>query len=99
MENEPYLITAYLTFLGEQTSDPDKIEGFTHEKFSDMASDLAQLIVERSTIMAVVLPDPNGPETVVHAVLSSLVDLFHGFLCAVSVCVCALSGGNLFRSC
>lgn len=85
VENDPYLITAYLTFLAEQTSDVDKIDSLTSEQLSDMVLDMAQLIVERSTVMAAVLPVSTDIVTVFNIALNSLVNIFYTFLCRVSV--------------
>lgn len=87
VENDPHLITAYLTFLAERTSLVDKVESLTNEQLTDMVLDMAQLIVERSTVMAAVLPVSTDTVTVFNIALNSLVNIFYTFLCRVSVCL------------
>jgi len=84
VENDPHLITAYLTFLAERTSDVDKVDSLTSEQLADMVLDMAQLIVERSTVMAAVLPVSTDTVTVFNIALNSLVNIFYTFLCRVS---------------
>ncbi|XP_050534872.1 integrator complex subunit 1-like isoform X2 [Daktulosphaira vitifoliae] len=79
VENDPHLITAYLTFLAERTSETNK--GLTNEQLADMVLDMAQLIVERSTVMAAVLPVSTDTVTVFNVALNSLVNIFYSFLC------------------
>ncbi|VVC44914.1 Hypothetical protein CINCED_3A009720 [Cinara cedri] len=81
VENDPHLITAYLTFLAERTSDEDRVDSITNEQLTDMVLDMAQLIVERSTVMAVVLPLSTDTVTVFNVALDSLVNIFYTFLC------------------
>lgn len=85
VENDPHLITAYLTFLAERTSDVDRVDSLTNEQLTDMVLDMAQLIVERSTVMAVVLPLSTDTVTVFNIALDSLVNIFYTFLCRVSI--------------
>jgi len=85
VENDPHLITAYLTFLAERTSDVDKVDSLTSEQLADMVLDMAQLIVERSTVMAAVLPVSTDTVTVFNVALNSLVNIFYTFLCRVSL--------------
>ncbi|KAL5232641.1 hypothetical protein ACI65C_000051 [Semiaphis heraclei] len=80
VENDPHLITAYLTFLAERTSDVDKVDSLTNEQLTDMVLDMAQLIVERSTVMAAVLPISTDTVTVFNIALNSLVNIFYTFL-------------------
>uniref|UniRef100_A0A2H8TLT6 Integrator complex subunit 1 n=1 Tax=Melanaphis sacchari TaxID=742174 RepID=A0A2H8TLT6_9HEMI len=80
VENDPHLITAYLTFLAERTSDVDKADSLTNEQLTDMVLDMAQLIVERSTVMAAVLPISTDTVTVFNIALNSLVNIFYTFL-------------------
>lgn len=83
VENDPHLITAYLTFLAERTSDVDKVDSLTNEQLTDMVLDMAQLIVERSTVMAAVLPISTDTVTVFNIALNSLVNIFYTFLSRV----------------
>lgn len=80
VENDPHLITAYLTFLAERTSDVNKVDSLTNEQLTDMVLDMAQLIVERSTVMAAVLPVSTDTVTVFNIALNSLVNIFYTFL-------------------
>ncbi|KAL4148797.1 hypothetical protein QTP88_002952 [Uroleucon formosanum] len=80
VENDPHLITAYLTFLAERTSDVNKGDSLTNEQLTDMVLDMAQLIVERSTVMAAVLPISTDTVTVFNIALNSLVNIFYTFL-------------------
>lgn len=85
VENDPHLITAYLTFLAERTSDVEKVDSLTNEQLTDMVLDMAQLIVERSTVMAAVLPVSTDTVTVFNIALNSLVNIFYTFLCRVCI--------------
>ncbi|XP_050427828.1 integrator complex subunit 1 isoform X2 [Adelges cooleyi] len=81
VENDPHLITAYLTFLAEQTSEVDKGGSLTNDQLAEMVLDMAQLIVERSTVMSAVLPVSTDTVTVFNVALNSLVNIFYSFLC------------------
>lgn len=74
-----------MTFLAERTSDVNKLESLTNEQLTDMVLDMAQLIVERSTVMAAVLPVSTDTVTVFNIALNSLVNIFYTFLCRVSI--------------
>lgn len=74
-----------MTFLAERTSNVDKVDSLTNEQLTDMVLDMAQLIVERSTVMAAVLPVSTDTITVFNVALNSLVNIFYTFLCRVSV--------------
>lgn len=74
-----------MTFLAERTSDVDKLDNLTNEQLTDMVLDMAQLIVERSTVMAAVLPVSTDTVTVFNIALNSLVNIFYTFLCRVSI--------------
>lgn len=85
VENDPHLITAYLTFLADRINDVDKVDSLTNEQLSDMVLDMAQLIVERSTVMTAVLPVSTDTVTVFNIALHSLVNIFYTFLRRVSL--------------
>jgi len=63
----------------------DKVDSLTNEQLTDMVLDMAQLIVERSTVMAAVLPISTDTVTVFNIALNSLVNIFYTFLCRVSL--------------
>lgn len=73
-----------MTFLAERTSDVNKVDSLTNEQLTDMVLDMAQLIVERSTVMAAVLPVSTDIVTVFNIALNSLVGIFYTFLCRVN---------------
>jgi len=62
----------------------DKVDSLTNEQLTDMVLDMAQLIVERSTVMAAVLPISTDTVTVFNIALNSLVNIFYTFLSRVS---------------
>ncbi|XP_008559998.1 integrator complex subunit 1 [Microplitis demolitor] len=59
VENNPELVRAYIAYLAEHTVDDDLPE------FTDLANEISQLVVERSTITAAILPEPDSdcPQT------------------------------------
>lgn len=61
----------------------DKVDSLTNEQLTDMVLDMAQLIVERSTVMAAVLPISTDTVTVFNIALNSLVNIFYTFLSRV----------------
>lgn len=69
MENDPTLVTAYLCFLARHAS-PDIGD------MTDLVVDMAQLIVERSTIMAAILPLQNEP----NIGLDAFISIFYNYL-------------------
>lgn len=71
--------------MAERTSDVDKVDSLTNEQLTDMVLDMAQLIVERSTVMAAVLPVSTDTVMVFNIALNSLVNIFYAFLCRVSI--------------
>lgn len=71
--------------MAERTSDVDKVDSLTNEQLTDMVLDMAQLIVERSTVMAAVLPVSTDIVTVFNTALNSLVNIFYTFLCRVCI--------------
>ena len=73
MENDPELVTAYLSFLSKYaTGDISEM--------TDLVLDMAQLIVERSTIMGAILPNTHQP----NPALDSFVHIFYNYLTKVS---------------
>lgn len=63
----------------------NKGDSLTNEQLTDMVLDMAQLIVERSTVMAAVLPISTDTVTVFNIALNSLVNIFYTFLSRVSL--------------
>ncbi|KAL1124337.1 hypothetical protein AAG570_000966 [Ranatra chinensis] len=69
VENDPNLVTAYLCFLSHH-ADGDLSE------MTDLVLDMAQLIVERSTIMAAILPNTDQP----NPALDAFVSIFYNYI-------------------
>uniref|UniRef100_A0A023EZS6 Uncharacterized protein n=1 Tax=Triatoma infestans TaxID=30076 RepID=A0A023EZS6_TRIIF len=75
VENEPELVTAYLVFLAKHAT------GDLNE-MADLVLDMAQLIVERSTIMASILPvsRANGEGVTTIPALDAFLVIFYNYL-------------------
>uniref|UniRef100_T1HRR4 DUF3677 domain-containing protein n=1 Tax=Rhodnius prolixus TaxID=13249 RepID=T1HRR4_RHOPR len=74
VENEPELVTAYLVFLAKHAT------GDLNE-MADLVLDMAQLIVERSTIMASILPVSRTNEnTITIPALDAFLVIFYNYL-------------------
>jgi integrator complex subunit 1 len=72
VENDPELVTAYLCFLSRHaTGDISEM--------TDLVLDMAQLIVERSTIMGAILPNIDQP----NPALDAFVSIFYNYLTKV----------------
>uniref|UniRef100_A0A1B6DA21 Uncharacterized protein n=1 Tax=Clastoptera arizonana TaxID=38151 RepID=A0A1B6DA21_9HEMI len=69
VENDPSLVTAYLCFLAQHLSSD-------LNEMSEVVVDMAQLIVERSTIMAAILPAQSG----INVGLDALISIFYNYL-------------------
>ena len=80
IENDPELITSYLTFLSQHVlpSNSDLRE------MTELVQDMAQLIVERSTIMAAVLPTSSDDDSAANIALTALLKIFYTYLMKVS---------------
>lgn len=74
VENDPSLVTAYLCFLSEHACDQ-------LSDLSDLVLDMATLIVERSTIMAAILPSNDNP----NPALDAFVTIFYNYLIRVTI--------------
>ncbi|XP_003746940.2 integrator complex subunit 1 [Galendromus occidentalis] len=71
IETDPFAIVAYVKFLSLFTPDEQK---------ADVCLDLAHLMVERATIMNTILPQDNTSFVYGELFLSSLFDIFLGYL-------------------
>lgn len=71
VENDPSAITAYVKFLASYTPDED---------LAELSLDLAQLIVERPTIINCILPQDTTTSVYSQLFLSSLLDVFTRYL-------------------
>ncbi|OWF40859.1 integrator complex subunit 1-like [Mizuhopecten yessoensis] len=75
IETEPGLISACIIFLSQQALDQS-----LHE-LDDLALDMAQLIVERTTVINHILPLENQPSNELsHVTLKALIDLYTNYL-------------------
>lgn len=76
VENDPELITSYLTFLAQHaaSSGSDLVE------MTALVLDMAQLIVERSIIMPAVLRSTDETDAFRNVALKSLLKIFHSYL-------------------
>ncbi|CAL1270879.1 unnamed protein product [Larinioides sclopetarius] len=78
IENDPQIIAAYVTFLATHTPDHNL------QEFADLALDMAQMIVERPTIVNTILPiEGNGCEQ--NDFLSSVSEIFFKYLSAAKI--------------
>ncbi|XP_060071544.1 integrator complex subunit 1-like [Ylistrum balloti] len=75
IETEPGLISACIIYLSQQAMDQS-----LHE-LDDLALDMAQLIVERTTVINHILPVENQPcSELSHVTLKALIDLYTNYL-------------------
>ncbi|XP_033752257.1 integrator complex subunit 1-like [Pecten maximus] len=75
IETEPGLISACIIYLSQQAMDQS-----LHE-LDDLALDMAQLIVERTTVINHILPVENQPSSELsHVTLKALIDLYTNYL-------------------
>ncbi|KAK3090472.1 hypothetical protein FSP39_012133, partial [Pinctada imbricata] len=76
IETDPNLVSAYIIFLSEQTLNQSQ-----HE-LDDLALDMAQLIVERTSVINHILPQSNEESLdISHTTLKALIDLYYSYLC------------------
>ncbi|XP_064459431.1 integrator complex subunit 1-like [Ornithodoros turicata] len=71
VENDPSAITAYVKFLATYTPDED---------LAELSLDIAQLVVERPTIINCILPQDTTTSIYSQIFLSSLLDIFTRYL-------------------
>lgn len=69
VENDPSLVTAYLCFLAQHSSSD-------LSEMTDLVVDMAQLIVERNTIMAAILPSQSE----INVGLDAFISIFYTYL-------------------
>lgn len=74
VENEPVLVSCYICFLAAHTVHD------TLPELGDLVLDMAQLIVERSSIVAAILPTPEHEIPGAAATQHALMVMFHSFL-------------------
>ena len=75
VENDPELITSYLTFLAKHVAAPNA----DLREMTELVFYMAQLIVERSTIMAAILPAYDGDSSN-NVALEALLKIFYTYL-------------------
>lgn len=80
VENDPELVTSYLTFLAQHAASSSTDLG----EMTELVLDMAQLIVERSIIMPAVLRSMYETDTFSNVALKSLLKIFHTYLNKVS---------------
>ncbi|KAK7791007.1 hypothetical protein R5R35_007901 [Gryllus longicercus] len=74
VENEPALVSSYICFLAAHAAQD------TLPELADLVLDMAQLIVERSSIVAAILPSPDDDVPGAAATQHALMLMFHSFL-------------------
>ncbi|XP_061168184.1 integrator complex subunit 1-like [Saccostrea echinata] len=75
IETDPDLISAYIMFLSQQTEDKS-----LHD-LDDIALDIANLIVDRTTVVNHILPQEEGSENeLAHITLASLCSLYFNYV-------------------
>ncbi|KAK0167256.1 hypothetical protein PV327_004680 [Microctonus hyperodae] len=74
VENNPELVRAYIAYLAEHTVDDD-----LHE-LTDLANEISQLVVERSTITAAILPEPDNDSPQSKQTLQAFKAIFCNYL-------------------
>lgn len=79
IENDPVTIASYVTFLAEQTPDNNL------QEFADLALDMAQMIVERPTIVNTILPTEGCCNDHSNNFLSSVSQIFFKYLNAAKM--------------
>lgn len=79
IENDPVTIASYVTFLAERTPDHNL------QEFADLALDMAQMIVERPTIVNTILPADGCCNEYSNNFLSSVSQIFFKYLSAAKM--------------
>ncbi|XP_022317209.2 integrator complex subunit 1-like [Crassostrea virginica] len=75
IETDPDLVSAYIMFLSQQTEDKN-----LHD-LDDIALDIANLIVDRTTVVNHILPQEEGRENeLAHLTLTALYSLYFNYL-------------------
>ncbi|GFQ87230.1 integrator complex subunit 1 [Trichonephila clavata] len=79
IENDPQIIASYVTFLATHTPDHNL------QEFADLALDMAQMIVERPTIVNTILPVEGNCSDNINDFLSSVSEIFFKYLNAAKI--------------
>ncbi|KAJ8671079.1 hypothetical protein QAD02_002338 [Eretmocerus hayati] len=74
VENNPSLIQAYISYLAVQTADDELSE------LTNLVNELSQLIVERNTIVAAILPQPDSDSLQCKQTLYAFLSIFCNYL-------------------
>lgn len=74
VENNPELVRAYIAYLAEHTVDDDLAE------LTDLATEISQLVVERSTIIGAILPEPDNDSPQAKQTLQAFKSIFCNYL-------------------
>ncbi|XP_034943269.1 integrator complex subunit 1 isoform X2 [Chelonus insularis] len=74
VENNPELVRAYIFFLAEHTIDDNLPE------LTDLANEISQLVVERGTITAAILPEPDNDSPQAKHTLQAFKSIFCNYL-------------------
>lgn len=74
VENSPELVQAYILYLATHTVDDDLSE------LTDLANEISQLVVERSTIIAAILPQPESDNQQTRQTLHAFMAIFCNYL-------------------
>lgn len=79
IENDPIAIASYVTFLAEYTPDHNL------QEYADLALDMAQMIVERPTIVNTILPAEGSSSDHSNNFLASVSQIFFKYLSAAKM--------------
>ncbi|XP_054707879.1 integrator complex subunit 1-like [Uloborus diversus] len=79
IENDPLTIASYILFLSIHTPD------HSLQEFADLALDMAQMIVERPTIINTILPVESASSEYSNNFLSSVSEIFYKYLSAAKI--------------
>ncbi|KAJ8668061.1 hypothetical protein QAD02_009724 [Eretmocerus hayati] len=74
VENNPSLIQAYISYLAVHTADDELSE------LTNLVNELSQLIVERNTIVAAILPQPDSDSLQCKQTLYAFLSIFCNYL-------------------
>ncbi|XP_011642756.1 integrator complex subunit 1 isoform X2 [Pogonomyrmex barbatus] len=74
VENSPDLVHTYISYLAVHTADDDLPD------LTDLANEISQLVVERSTIIAAILPQPESDNQQAKQTLHSFMAIFCNYL-------------------
>ncbi|XP_012235506.1 integrator complex subunit 1 [Linepithema humile] len=74
VENSPELVHTYISYLAAHTIDDDLPD------LTDLANEISQLVVERSTIIAAILPQPESDNQQAKQTLHAFMAIFCNYL-------------------